>query len=70
MVHLPLKETTISRTMRQFNGKVTTIRRGYSRMLKGMLVRTYTLDGCESEYGIPYEFIRDWLVPLEDEVTE
>lgn len=67
-VMIPLTETSASQAIRVFNGIETTIAHRFSRRHRsgGMLV-TYYLDGCESERGVPFEFLHEWLIPLDEE---
>lgn len=48
-----------------FQNKVTVVK-GCHIYQKGKssLGRSYTLAGCKSDYGIDYEFIEEWLIPL------
>ena len=70
MVAFPPKETTVTKQVRKYDGKVTTITEVRTRMLKKFCISTYILKGCTTEFGLPYEFLREWLVPLDEEVTE
>ena len=70
MIAFPPKETTITKQVRKYDGKVTTIAEVRTRMLKKFRISTYILKGCKSEFGLDYEFLREWLVPLDEEVTE
>lgn len=70
MVAFPPKETTVTKQARKFDGKVTTITKVRTRMLKKFCISTYVLKGCKTEFGLDYEFLREWLVPLDEEVTE
>lgn len=60
------KNTESAKSVAKYNGKVTVVK-GIRHYRIG---DTYILYGCKSDYGIPYEFIREWLVPIIDEVTE
>lgn len=71
MVAFPPKETTLTEQVKKYDGKVTTITQVRTRMLKKFCISTYILKGCKSESGLDFEFLREWLVPLdEEEVTE
>ena len=66
-VMIPLTETSASQAIRAFNGVETTITHRFSRRYRsgGMLV-TYHLDGCVSKRGVPFEFLHEWVIPLEE----
>lgn len=71
MVAYPTKDVAITDKMRKFNGKITTVSKVCVKRPKNWTVTTYHLNGCVTDYGIPYEFCREWLVPLDnDEVME
>lgn len=65
-VVMPIKELTLSQTMRMFHGRVTRIT-GEVVYTQFSSRKTYLLEGCESDFGIPYEFHDEWLVPLDVE---
>lgn len=67
MVAFPPKETTVTKQVRKYDGKVTTITEVRTRMLKKFCISTYILKGCKTEFGLDYEFLREWLVPLDEE---
>lgn len=60
---MPVGEQTISEAMRSFNGRTARIKTARHYPKGG--VNTYTLEHCHSKYGIDYEFIEDWLVPMD-----
>ena len=63
-VNIPESETTVSRAVRQFSGRVTRITDvKHTYLKKTASLYTYTLAGCVSDFGIPYEFMEAWLVP-------
>lgn len=64
-VYLPKGELTLSQTMRQFHGRISRISGSHFYPKSGGK-RTYSLTDCASEFGIPYEFFGDWLIPLEE----
>ena len=59
MMHFNGTETRVSKTMARVLGKSTS----------KVTVKTYYLEGIESEMGMPFEFVDGWLIPF-DEVTE
>lgn len=65
-VYLPKKELTLSQAVRQFHGIETKIS-GQHFYTEGGGKRTYYLAGCVSDFGIPYEFLAEWLIPLDEE---
>lgn len=65
-ITIPSGDIASAREVKKYNGKVTKIR-SINHCRKGY---SYTLAGCKSNYGIPYEFVAEWLTPWEDEVTE
>ena len=68
-VVLPLKDTVGAETVADFKGVVTTVKEvKMYRKGRSTTFYSYTLHGCQSEYGIDLEFCEDWLVPLDDEV--
>lgn len=70
MVAYPTKETTVTKKMKEFDGKITTIIKVRTLKVKQWSTPIYTLRGCKTEFGNDYEFLREWLVPLDEEVTE
>lgn len=69
-VMLPADQTGVD-TVRQFQGKVSVIKSAHFYCKgKSMLGRSYTLLGCKSDWGIDYEFLEDWLIPIDEGVTE
>lgn len=67
----PLKEQINVGVIAQYQNKVTVIK-GVRHYHKGAssLGNSYTLVGCKSAFGLDYEFCEDWLVPLDEGVTE
>lgn len=65
-VMIPLGDRVGANTVKQYHGKVTVVK-GINTYYKGTssLGRSFLLVGCKSEHGIDYEFLEDWLVPLE-----
>ena len=70
-VVFPASDQASAETVKKYQGKVTTIKdvRIY-RKGKSSQGRTYVLAGCRSDWGIDYEFVDDWLIPIKEEVTE
>ena len=66
-VKLPSYEYTLSNTVRTFNRAVTEIERVH-RTPKSLPM--YVLKGCYSKYGMPFFFLEEWLVELDDEESE
>lgn len=61
MVALPPKEGTLSNSpLRQFDGMSTTIRA--VKHLKSYAY--YELNGMVSKYGVPYAFLKEWLIEM------
>lgn len=67
-VMIPMNEQTAGVNVKQFNGKVTTIK-STKHYTQGSL-NVHTLDGCASDMGCDYFFIEEWLIPMESEVSE
>lgn len=65
IVAMPAKELTLSAAVRAFHGKKTRIigERHYSQYGK----KTYYLEECVSKYGKLYEFLEEWVLPLDVE---
>lgn len=69
-VMLPAGESTGAYTVRQFQGKVTTIEEVHvCRKGKSTLGTSYALAGCKTDWGLPYWFIEEWLVLADEEVA-
>ena len=70
-VMLPLGERMGAETLSQYHGKVTVIKEIHTYH-KGTssLGRTFVLAGCKSDWGIDYEFLEDWLIPLDGVMDE
>lgn len=70
-VVIPRGDVTGANIVKQFNGKVTVVKevKTYYKS-KSSLGRTFALAGCKSDWGIDYEFVEEWLVPLDEEVEE
>lgn len=64
-VTIPSGDIASANSVRQFDGKITVIK-GIHHYKYGSV---YTLKGCKSNYGIPYEFVGEWLTLVEG-VTE
>ena len=67
LIAFPPGETTVTAKMKKFDRKVTTISRVITKRVKTWATTTYTLKECNTEFGLPYEFLREWLVPLDGE---
>lgn len=65
-VMIPLNENTASMTIKQFNGKVSTVKSCIQYRGKAVHCDTYTLDGCVGGCEVPYEFFEEWLIPLDE----
>ena len=69
-VMLPLGDQVGASTVKQYHGKVTVIKdiRTYHKGTSS-LGRSFILAGCKSDWGIDYEFLEGWLIPIEgDEI--
>ena len=64
-VTIPSGDIASANSVRQFDGKITVIK-GIHHYKYGS---TYILNGCKCKYGIPYEFVAEWLTLVEG-VTE
>lgn len=62
IVHIPPEDRMANKSLMQYHGQEMTIAKRVARMKKQKVY--YELVGAESEYGIPYGFIKDWLIPL------
>lgn len=60
---IPNTDRSGSREIRKFNGNTFEI--SNSRQLKFGYI--YELKGVVSKMGVPFSFVRDWLMPLEEE---
>ena len=70
-VAFPPGEQTLFDDIKKFEGKVSVVKeRRYYRKTHSTTFYTYILAGCRSDWGISYEFCEEWLVPLDEEVTE
>ena len=70
-VMLPTNESTGANTVKQFQDKVTVIKDVHiARKGKSTLGTAYTLAGCKTDWGLPYWFCEEWLVPLDEGVEE
>ena len=70
-VMLPVSDqASAAATVKKYQNKVTVIKEVHIHK-KGTSSqgRTYVLAGCKSDWGIDYEFVEDWLVPIDVEVT-
>ena len=63
-IKLPKSDMGITRGMLVYNGAETNITRIINPTGKA---RSYNLDGCDTECGMPYFFVEDWLIPLDEE---
>lgn len=70
-IMFPPGEVIGTEIIRKYQNKVTVIK-GIKTYHKGKssLGRAYVLAGCRSDWGINYEFVEDWLVPITEEVEE
>lgn len=66
-VFFPPKELSAD-PLKKWNDKVLVIDKAihYRATNKGTSF-TYTLEGCVSRFGIPYEFLEEWLIPYDVE---
>lgn len=62
IVHIPPEDRAASKALMKYHGQEMTIAKRVARVKKQKVY--YELVGAESEYGIPYGFIKDWLIPL------
>ena len=70
-VMLPAGESTGAYTVEHFQGKVTVIKSvHYNKKDKSSLGYSYTLVGCKTKWGLDYHFCEEWLVPIDEGVTE
>ncbi len=68
-VHVANHDRFGSRDIRNINGQVFTISKVhapyvYSSSRAKATESYYELEGVESSHGIPYSFIKDWLIPV------
>lgn len=66
LVHIPLEDRVSHRAVAKFHGQElkVTFRKHIGRGRYNYTYVYYQLAGAESDYGIPYSFVREWLVPL------
>lgn len=64
----PKGEVGITEEMLLFRDVETVITDVLSRNYKSGAFRTFYLEGCNSRMGMPFEFIEDWLIPIDCEV--
>ena len=64
-----LGEQTVFDSLRKFNDKVTTIEGEHYYKRGASSFKTYTLEGCKSRYGSDYEFLEEWLNPIDEVVA-
>lgn len=69
-VFFPPKEQATD-PLKKWHNKVLTIESAihYRATSKGTSY-TYTLEGCVSRFGIPYEFLEEWLIPYDVEEVD
>lgn len=53
--------------LRKYHNKIARVA-DCKRYRNKATVYAYTLEGVQSAYGIPYEFIEEWLIPYDVEV--
>ena len=65
---IPDGEQTANDVIRQFHNKITRIKKiiHYPKYNKD----TYTLEHCHSAFGNDYEFLGDWLIPIDIDESE
>lgn len=69
-VMLPSKEVTGVDTVKQFQGLESVIKDvSINYKLKSAYGYSYTLKGCKTDWGLPYWFCEDWLVPIDEGVA-
>ena len=64
-VMLPSKEVTGVDTVKQFQGLESVIK----DVSINSYGHSYTLKGCKTDWGLPYWFCEDWLVPIDEGVA-
>lgn len=70
-VMIPLREQSNAGAVREFQNKIAVVNKvEYHYSGKCSFGYTYELEGCVSDYGTPYTFPEDWLVPFSEEVAE
>ena len=62
MIALP-PEDKRNNPVAEFEGEQTYITKRV--LLKKTTVQYYELAGATSKYGIPYSFVREWLIPID-----
>lgn len=65
----PLGEQAVTKTMKKFHNKETTIKEEHIYRKKSSQFKSYILEDCKSDFGVDYEFCEEWLVPIESEVA-
>lgn len=67
-IMIPPGDQVGANTVRQYNN-TTAVIKDIRTFYKGKssLGRTFILSECKSRFGIDYEFIEDWIVPLDEE---
>lgn len=69
-VMIPPKAQSSAGAVRQYHGKVMVIKTAKSHYDgKCSFGNTYELLGCRSDYGKPFTFPEEWLIPLDNEVA-
>lgn len=70
-VVFPASDQASAETVKKYQDKVTIIKSIHiHKKGKSSQGRTYILAGCKSDWGIDYEFVEDWLIPIDEGVEE
>ena len=70
-VMFPASDQASAETVKKYQDKVTIIKNIHiHKKGKSSQGRTYILAGCKSDWGIDYEFVEDWLIPIDEGVEE
>ena len=64
-----LGEQTVFDSLRAFHNTVTTIEGEHYYKRGATSFKTYVLKGCKSRYGGDYEFLEEWLNPIDEGVA-
>lgn len=66
-IRLPKNEIGVTRGMLAYNGAETKIAHIDNPTGKA---RSYILDGCVTDHGMPYYFVEEWLILLDSDESE
>lgn len=68
MVHIPLEDRTHNEELMKYQGVVMPVTRRVSGFRRTKYY--FELEGAVSDKGIPYAFIMDWLVKMDEDDDE